>query len=129
MSSATEIAVNNLSRPQREPLKAKWCASIICKLKGFMFRRRLKHGERLILVEKRQGRLNTAIHMLAVFMPLGVLWIDAQGLVVDKRIARPWRFYLPAAPAKYVLEGEVSLLDEHMIGDELQFARNEHFDA
>jgi uncharacterized membrane protein (UPF0127 family) len=115
------VAVKNESRLEHETLRAKWCAGTLCKLKGFMFRNKLNSNERLLLVEKRQGRLNTAIHMMAVFMPLGVLWIDSQGKVVDTCVARPWRFYLPKSPAQYVLEGEVSILDDHAVGDKLQF--------
>jgi hypothetical protein len=90
-----------------------------------MFRRKLLEGERLLLVEKRQGRLNTAIHMMAVFVPLGILWIDERHRIVDVRLARPWRIYLPKAPAKYVLEGDHIILESHHIGDELDFSEIE----
>jgi hypothetical protein len=46
-----------------------------------------------------------------VFFPLGVAWLDEEGRVVDCRLARPWRIYLPRHSAKYVLEGSPAMLE------------------
>ena len=101
---------------------ARWCNSFASKLRGFTLRRRLQAGEGLVLVEKGESRVNTAIHMLFVFFALGVLWVDAQGQVVDKTLAKPWRLsYLPGAPAQYVVEGHPDILDWVQVGDQLRF--------
>lgn len=102
--------------------KVQWCDSFFCKLRGLMFRRELAEGEGLLMVEDRASRLNTSIHMLFMWMPLGVVWLDADMLVVDMVLAKPWRLaYAPSAPAVYTLESAVSILDIVRIGDRLEY--------
>ena len=101
---------------------ARWCDSFASRLRGFTLKRELQPGEGLVLVEKRESRVNTAIHMLFVYFDLGVLWADAEGRIVDKRIARPWRLsYTPQAAAQYVVEGAPQLVDQVEVGDHLRF--------
>ena len=102
--------------------RARWCDNFGSKLRGFTFRRRLAPDDGLVLVEKRDSRAATAIHMLFVFFDLGVIWVNDAGLVVDKALAKPWRLsYVPAAPARYVIEGHPRLLAETAVGDPIQF--------
>lgn len=109
------------NRTQGRPvLTARWCSSFICRLCGLMFHRSLPAGKGLLLVEAQSGRAQTAIHMWMVFMPLGVIWLDESFRVVDIRLARPWRIYLPSAPAKYVLEGDPAVLECVARGDVLE---------
>jgi uncharacterized membrane protein (UPF0127 family) len=103
-------------------IRARWCDTFACKLRGLMFRRRLAPGEGLLLVERSEGRTQTAIHMAMVFFPLGVIWLDADLRVVDKRVALPWRIYAPGVPAQYVLEGEPAVLECVAKGDVLEIA-------
>ncbi len=110
------------STQDRSVVRARWCASFACRLRGLMFRRRLTPGEGLLLVERSAGRTQTAIHMALVFFPLGVIWLDDDRRVVDKRLALPWRAYAPSAPARYVLEGEPGVLECVAHGDVLEFA-------
>jgi len=117
------VQVINRARGSVLVERARWCRSFLCRLRGLTFRRRLGEGEGLILVERREGRSRTAIHMWAVFFPLGVLWINSRYVVVDARLARPWRMYQPAAPAQYVLEGNPAILSDITIGDQLDFVR------
>ncbi len=100
----------------------RWCASFGCKLRGLMFRRALEPGEGLLLVESGESRAGTSIHMLFMAFPIAAVWLDANLRVVDKRLAKPWRLaYLPAAPARYILETSPDRLDLFEIGDELAF--------
>ncbi|MFW5942592.1 MAG: DUF192 domain-containing protein [bacterium] len=102
--------------------RARWCDTFLAKLRGFTFRKSLPAGEGLVLVEKSDNRVNTAIHMLFVFMDLGVIWADGQGRVVDKVLARPWRLsYAPQSPARYVIETDPDVLSRVQIGDHVRF--------
>jgi uncharacterized membrane protein (UPF0127 family) len=94
----------------RTVIRARWCASFVCRLRGLMFRRRLVPGEGLLLVERSAGRTQTAIHMAMVFFPLGVIWIDDRQRVVDTRKALPWRIYCPPAAAHRTLEANPQVL-------------------
>ena len=109
--------------------RARWCDRFSSKLRGFTFRRALAPDEGLVLVEERESRLNTAIHMLFVFFDLGVIWVGDDGRVVDKVRARPWRLsYAPQAPARYVIEGDPDLLEQVEIGDRVRFEAPDEVD-
>lgn len=101
---------------------ARWCDTFFSKWQGFTWRRTLAPDEGLILVEKKDSRVNTAIHMFFVFFDLGVVWINGEGRVVDKVLARPWRpSYAPREAARYVLETHPDLLQKIEIGDHIRF--------
>lgn len=102
--------------------RARWCESFLCRLRGLMFRSRLRAGEALILAEAGESRAAAAIHMFFVPFAIAAIWIDNSGRVVDKVRAQPWRpFYAPRAPARYTLETDPAFLDQVSIGDELDF--------
>jgi uncharacterized membrane protein (UPF0127 family) len=113
------VEVRNRTQ-DRHVLTARWCSSFLCRLRGLTFRRSMPAGEGLLLVEAQPGRAQTAIHMWMVFMPLGVIWLDEAFHVVDTRLARPWRIYVPSSSAKYVLEGEPAVLECVARGDVLE---------
>ena len=101
---------------------ARWGASFGARLRGLMFRRGLKAGEALILVEPREGRAAVSIHMFCVPFAIAAVWLDAAGRVVDKVKALPWRpYYAPRAPARYILETAPEFLDKVNLDDELVF--------
>jgi uncharacterized membrane protein (UPF0127 family) len=119
---SSQRRIEHVSSTQILVERARWCDSFASKLRGFTLRRQLDAGEGLVLVEKRESRINSAIHMLFVFCDLGVLWLDAQGRVVDKVVAKPWRLsYTPAAPAQYVVESHPHIVDRAQVGDQLRF--------
>ncbi|MCP5098078.1 MAG: DUF192 domain-containing protein, partial [Chloroflexi bacterium] len=55
---------------------AKWCDSFGTKLRGFTFKPTLAEDEGLVLVEKRDSKMNTSIHMLFVKFDLAVIWVN-----------------------------------------------------
>ena len=102
--------------------RARWCDTFRSKLRGFTFRRQLSADDGLVLVEKNDSRVTSAIHMLFVPFDLGVLWVNNAGEVVDKVVAKPWRLsYTPKAPARYVIEFHPSLLSQVQTGDHIRF--------
>ncbi len=87
-----------------------------------MFRSSLAADEGLLLVEGHDSRIDTSIHMLFVFMDLGVVWINSENVVVDTVLARSWRpAYLPRQAARYILEIHPARLNEFKIGDIVEF--------
>jgi uncharacterized membrane protein (UPF0127 family) len=116
------IQLENLNQPLPTPLQALYCDSFLCRLRGLMFRSSLAPGQGLLLVEGRDSRLDTAIHMLFVFMDLAVIWINSEKVVVDTVLARAWRpAYAPRQPARYILEIHPDRLNEFKIGDKIEF--------
>ncbi len=102
--------------------KAKWCDNFGSKLRGFTFHRELHSNDALVLVEKKESKLATSIHMLFVAFDLAVIWVNDAGEVVDTVLAKPWRLsYAPQSPARYVIEGHPELLKKLHIGDQITF--------
>lgn len=117
-----QILVRNLTHPRDPPLTAHYCDTFLCRLRGLMFRRSIPDGWGLLLVQGKNSRLDSAIHMLAMRIDLGVVWINDQGDVVDTCLARRWRpAYIPKYPAKYILEMNVAHLGDFSVGDRIQF--------
>ncbi len=86
-----------------------------------MFRPRLNLDEGLLLVEKRDSRLDTSIHMLFVNFNLAVFWINSDMMIADKIIAKSWRpAYFPKAKAKYTLELHTYRWSDYEIGDRVE---------
>jgi len=116
------IQIVNKNRHLETPLQAPYCDSFSSRLRGLMFRSSLAPGEGLLLVESRNSRLDTSIHMLFVFMDLAVIWINSENIVVDSVLAHAWHpFYAPRQPARYILEIHPDRLVDFKIGDQVEF--------
>ena len=116
------ITVHNLNRTLNQPATVGYCDSFPSKLRGLMFRPRLDPDGGLLLVEKRDSRLDTSIHMLFVPFDLAVFWINSDMSVVDKVIAKSWKpAYFPKADAKYTLEIHPKRWADYEIGDKVEF--------
>ncbi len=102
--------------------RAKWCASFLCHFRGLQFVFNLPENEGLLFVTDSESRVGTTIHMFFMFMSIAVVWVNKEGIVVDKAYAKPWRpAYAPQAPALYYIEANPSLLERVEIGDKLIF--------
>ena len=116
------ISILNQTQPLPSPLQALYCDSFLCRLRGLMFRSSLPKNQGLLLVEGRDSRIDTSIHMLFVYMVLAVIWINSGQSVVDAILARAWRpAYAPRSPARYILEIHPERLTEFKIGDRIEF--------
>lgn len=113
-----QITVQNKTREIGEPARIRYCDTFLTQLRGLTFRPRLSPTEGLLLVGKRDSRLDSSIHMLFVAFDLAVIWINSDMLVVDKVLAKSWRpAYFSKQPAKYVLEIHPDRWGDYEIGD------------
>jgi uncharacterized membrane protein (UPF0127 family) len=102
--------------------RAEWRANFWGHFTGLMFRRHLPDDEGLLFAYGRESVLETAIHMLFMFFPIATVWMDKNGVVVDKTLAKPWRLsYAPHKPAQFFIEARPLILDRVAIGDPLRF--------
>jgi uncharacterized membrane protein (UPF0127 family) len=116
------IVLHNLSRPLPSPAQVIFCDSFLCRLRGLMFRTSLGPDEGLLLVQARDSRVDSSIHMFFVPFDLAVFWLDSRLTVVDKVLAKPWRpAYLSAQPARYILEIHPNRWSDYQIGDKVEF--------
>ncbi|MBI2530471.1 MAG: DUF192 domain-containing protein [Candidatus Diapherotrites archaeon] len=101
--------------------KAKLAKTSAQRMRGLMFSRRPDYA--LILCMPRESRLGAAIHMLFVFYPIDVLFLNSKKQVVDKALGlRPFALnYAPKRAAKYVVELPEGLGKKARIGDLLDF--------
>lgn len=94
--------------------------------RGLMFRRPPSPDEVYLFVESRESIALTAIHMLFVFFPIAVLWLNEAHEVVDRALAQPFGlYYAPSRPARYFVEGSPALLDLVAPGDRLDWDSDE----
>lgn len=116
------IAVENKNRLIQGDLRIKYCDTFLTQLRGLSFRSHLGPDEGLLLVGKRDSRIDSSIHMFFVPFDLSVIWINSTGQVVDKVLARPWRpAYFPKQPARYALEIHPERWGDFEIGDGVEF--------
>lgn len=116
------ITIKNLTKAIDQPAQVGYCDTFACKLRGLMFRKSLSLNEGLLLVEKRDSRLDTSIHMFFVPFDLAVFWINSEMTVVDKVIAKSWKpAYFPKADAKFTLEIHPDRFGDYEIGDKVEF--------
>ena len=116
------ITLRNRSNPDIRPIQTKWCESFLSKLRGYTFRRSLSMDEGLVLVEHRDSRVDTSIHMMFVWTDLAVIWIDSYNQVVDTVLAKAWwPFYASSQPARYILEIHPDRFGEFKPGDIVEF--------
>ena len=114
--------IRNLTNPAISPLQAQWCQSFFLRLRGFTFRSNLENAESLVLVEARDSRLDTSIHMFFVWTDLAVVWVNSNNEVVDTALAKAWRpFYAPCKPARYVIEFHPNRHGDFKPGDRVSF--------
>jgi uncharacterized membrane protein (UPF0127 family) len=114
------ILISNLTKPNNTPVRAGYCSSFLCRLRGLMFRPSLAEREGLLLVQPRADRMDAAIHMFFMRFDITAVWIDANHQVVDVKLARRWRpAYIPAKAARYVLETHPQRFNDFQIGDQL----------
>lgn len=116
------ILVRNQTTPLNAALKAGYCESFRCRLKGLMFRKSIPNNWGLLLVEGSESIVNSAIHMFFVPFDLGVIWINNQYEVVDVAVVRRWiGLKSPKKPARYILEVTPERAHEFHVGDKLEF--------
>ncbi len=81
-------------------IKAVVCKSYFSKFRGMMFR--CNNALPMLFIFDKEKKI--PIHMLFVFFPLIVLWLDNKKRVVDRKILQPFQMYFPAKNAKFIVE-------------------------
>jgi len=117
-----KILIDNQSRPLSQPIVTDYCSTFNSRFLGLMFRKSLAQYQGLLLVQPREDRIDSSIHMFFMNFDLAVIWINKQLRVVDIQTARRWRpFYQPARPACYVLETHCDHFSAFDIGHQVIF--------
>lgn len=81
------------------------CKTFFSKLKGLMFSKQIPLNKALLFSFNTESTYDRSIHMLFVFYPIMVYWINSNFKVVDKVLAKPFGpYYQPKKPSRYILE-------------------------
>jgi len=73
--------------------------------KGLMFEEKKKFNYALVFDFPNESRIGCSLHMLFVFFPIDVLFLDKNRIVVDKVTLEPFTpNYTPKKAAKFVIE-------------------------
>lgn len=119
------ITVQNTSRTLPHPLRVRYCADFWTKFRGLMLQEKITVNGGALLVEDNDSRVNASIHMLFMRFDIAAIWINSKHMVVDVQIAKRWRLaYLPAQPARYILETHVTQAEYFRIGDHISISHD-----
>lgn len=95
------------------------CNNFFLKSKGLMFSKKIQDNKGLLFVFDGESKFGKSIHMLFVFYPINVFWLDKNYVVVDKVLAKPFRlYYAPKKACQYILETNSSI--DINIGEKLK---------
>lgn len=116
------VAVNGKSL--QHSLALRICNTYLSRLRGYLFSRPPEIDKGLLFYYHRDSRLESAIHMLGIGFPLGVVWVNRHRKVVDKTLALPWKpAYFPKEGASFVLECHPQRIHEFEEGDVVHFIK------
>ncbi|MBW3011782.1 DUF192 domain-containing protein [Candidatus Woesearchaeota archaeon] len=107
--------IKNMTRNIVLSDEKKICKSIFSKAKGLMFTLKPKS-----LVFVNNSEAPSMIHMIFVFYPIDVLWLDKDRKVVHMERLAPFRVS-KNINAQYIIELPKGSAKETAIGDEIEF--------
>ncbi len=86
---------------------------------GLMFSKKIK--DKGLIFEFKKEKLHS-IHMLFVFFPIDILFLDKNKKVVEiKKSLRPFSFYTSKTKAKYFIELQKGKINDTKINDKIKF--------
>lgn len=115
-----DIMIKNITRNKILSENYKICNNFISKSIGLMFSR--KKNKSLIFIFEREKIV--PLHMLFVFYPIDVLFLDKNKKIVEiKENFRSFTFYSPNNKSKYILEFPSGTIKKSRteLGDEIGF--------
>ena len=79
--------------------------NVFSRFLGLMFEKAENFDYALVFTLPREGRIGASVHMMFVFFPIDIVFLDSQKKVVDKAALHPWMLnYTPKKAAKYFIE-------------------------
>ncbi|MEM4663265.1 MAG: DUF192 domain-containing protein [Candidatus Diapherotrites archaeon] len=94
----------------------------LSKLKGLMFENKQKFSYALVISLNSESKIKASIHMLFVFFPIAVFFLNKEKRVVDKKVLKPFTLnYTPKQPSKYIIELPAEYIDSAKLGDKLDW--------
>ena len=113
------MIIKNITKKVMVGKNAKACKSIFSKAMGLMFSKKPKT---LVFIFKKEKII--PLHMLFVFFPIDILFLDKDKEIVEiKESLKPFSFYTPKKKAMYIIELPEGAIKETKtgVGDRIGF--------
>ena len=101
-----------------------YAKTMISQMLGLMFRKSIEQDYAKIFVLKKPSRVN--IHMLFVFFPLDVIFLDAEKNISGCANLNPWTGYKGMKSIKYIIEMQAGTIEKYNLtsGGKMEFQEN-----
>jgi uncharacterized membrane protein (UPF0127 family) len=97
-------------------MKYQICRSSWSQTRGLMFSKK----KNLVFAFDQEKKVG--LHMLFVFFPIDVLFLDKDKKIIEiKKEFKPFSFYTPKKKARYVVEIAENRRNEYKIGEKIDF--------
>ncbi|WP_295619787.1 DUF192 domain-containing protein [uncultured Methanobrevibacter sp.] len=91
------------------------------RLMGLMFRKNAKNPLLLEIPNKLSKKERSSIHSFFMRFEIVIVFIDKNNIVYEIADLKPWNYYVPKRPAKYIVEFDKKEFDDCLkIGDEIE---------
>lgn len=102
--------------------KVKFARNTWERTKGLMFEEKKNFDYALIFEFPMESRIGTSLHMLFVFFPIDVLFLDKKQVIVDKVTLDPFiPNYTPRKAAKFVIEMPKGKASKAKLGQKVEW--------
>ena len=115
------MPIKNITKNKILTDKIKFCKNFLNRSIGLILHKKLKN-KGLVFIYSKEEKIS--LHMVFVFFPIDVLFLDKNKKVIEmKEKFRPFSFYTPKKRAKYILELPEKTIKktETEIGDKIKF--------
>ncbi len=103
-------------------LKTKLANNSWQKMKGLMFEDKKKFNYALIFEAPKESKIGCSVHMIFVFFPIDIIFLNKEKKVVDKITLQPFTpNYTPKKPAKYFIEMPQGKAEKIKIGNKISW--------
>jgi len=102
--------------------RVKFAKSHFQKARGLMFEKKANFDYALVFLFGHETRMGASIHMLFVFFPITVIYLNSDKKVVDVAVVNSFALnYTPKKPAAFLVELPVAKAKGVNLGDKLEF--------
>ena len=110
-----------LIKSNEEIAKIRICDTFFSRFMGLMFKKNAKIPLLFEIPERINKKERSSIHSFFMRFEIVIVFIDKCNMVYEIAELKPWNFYIPKKPAKYIVEFDKREFNDCLkIGDEIE---------
>ena len=110
-----------LIKSNEEIAKIRIANTFFSRLMGLMFKKNAKDPLLFEIPERLNKKERSSIHSFFIRFEIVIVFIDKCNMVYEIAELKPWNFYIPKKPAKYIVEFDKREFNDCLkIGDEIE---------